>query len=107
MSINSQMSQMSVSYNGSEVPLEAALDDCFKRLQASLNNTHMDTRALAMVAEQDADWTTACQYQVNITQYIDEMMMLFKELKKVVVQVRGKPANEEEKLILKQLQERE
>lgn len=102
---SSSISQMSVSYQGSEVPLEEALDDCFHRLQESLNQTHYDTRALGMLPDQDDDFKAACELQVGIHSYIDDMTALFKELKKVVVQVRGKPANDEERQILARVQE--
>jgi len=105
-SIASNGSTMSVSYFGSEMAVEQALDDCFKRLQESLNECHVNSRSLCMLAEQDSDWKTSVDNTFQITDFADGMVELLRELKKVVVQVRGKPQDDAEKRYLKDTTER-
>ena len=94
-SINSAMSQMSVSYQGNEVPFEQAIDECFRDLQTHLNNTHCSVRSMGMLADQDDDFKTAVEYSDSICDNIEDMTALFKELKNMTIQVRGKPSGED------------
>ena len=100
-SLCSGMSGMSVSFFGEEVGLEQALDTCFKDLQDHLNESHVLTRQLAMLSEQDGDWVSAVDLAFAIQERCGDMAGLFKELKSVVIQVRGKPMNDAEKKYLK------
>ena len=97
MSICSQMSQMSVSYCGSEVSLESAVDSCFKSLQKHLNNSQCSLRSLAMLVDQDNDFKSAVRLGYEITEDVNGMQALFKELKSLVRQITPKPESDEEK----------
>lgn len=94
-SINSAMSSMSVSYMGKEVCFEEAIDDIFKQLQTHLNNTHCEVRQLAMLGDQDDDFKVACEYSDGILDNVDGMTTLFKELRSITLQVRGKCPKED------------
>ncbi len=95
MSINSQMSSMSVSYCGDEMPIEQALDECFTELIQFQNHLHCHVRELCMMAEQDNDYITGLKKVLTIHDTIDQTSDLFKELKSVCSQVLGKPKKEE------------
>ncbi len=95
MSISSQMSSMSVSYCGDEMPIEQALDQVFTELIQHPNHLHCYTRELCMMGEQDNDYMEGLKKVLTIHDNIDEMSDLFKELKSVCSQVLGKPKKEE------------
>ena len=95
MSVSSAMSTQSVSFCGSEIPLDQALDECFVQLQGTLNGLHCYTREIAMMADQDADYIEGLKKTLEISESIDEMVALFTELKSVVKQVIGKPDESE------------
>jgi len=100
-SIGSAMSGMSISAFGEDdMELEVALDKLFKDLQTHLNETHCQTRSLAMLSQQDADYKTALDHEAIIDENVDGMIELFKELKRILPQVIGKPQDAEEKAIL-------
>ena len=85
---------MSVSYCGSEIPLEQALDACFLDLQGFMNGLHCHVRELAAMSEQDDDFMVALAKGLVINDTIDNMSDLFKELKSVVKQIIGNPPSE-------------
>ena len=95
MSINSQMSSMSVSYFGDEMPIEQALDQVFTELIQHQNALHCYVRELCMMQDQDNDYIEGLKKVLKIHDNIDEMSDLFKELKSVCSQVLGKPPKEE------------
>ena len=95
MSISSQMSSMSVSYCGSEIPIEQALDECFTELIQYQNHLHCYVRELCMMQEQDNDYIEGLNKVLTIHDTIDQTSDLFKELKSVCSQVLGKPPKEE------------
>ena len=70
MSVSSARSSMSVSYCGSEVALEEALDDVFQKLQQHLNDAHCAVRSMSMLEEQsmdeDEDFKEATKYDDTI-----------------------------------------
>jgi len=101
------MSNLSVSFRGdNDASLEQALDTVFKELQDHLNETHVLSRQLAMLADQDADFNVSVDLSVEIQERCDGMEGLFKELKSVVVEVRGKPLNDAEKKYLKDAEQK-
>ena len=97
MSVSSAKSSMSVSYCGSEMPLEEALDDVFQKLQQHLNDAHCAVRSMSVLEEQsldeDSDWKDATKYDNVIQDDIDGMIALFKDLKNISKQVLGKAPN--------------
>ena len=101
MSICSQMSNMSVSYCGSEIQLADAIDECFTELQGHLNHLHSYTRELAMMPEQDSEYEVELKQVLIIEDCIDEMSELFKDLKSVTKQIIGKPPKDEKERMKK------
>ena len=95
------MSNMSVSYQGNEIPLHEALDECFVELQGHLNHLHSYTRELAMMGDQDNDYEVELKQVLTIDDCIDEMSELFKDLKSVTKQIIGKPPKEEKERMKK------
>ena len=97
MSVSSARSSMSVSYCGSEVALEEALDDVFQKLQQHLNDAHCAVRSMSMLEEQsmdeDEDFKDCVKYNDIIQDDTDGMIDLFKDLKSISKQVLGKPPN--------------
>jgi hypothetical protein len=102
MSVSSAKSSMSVSYCGSEIALEDALDDVFQKLQQHLNDAHCAVRSMSMLEEQsmdeDSDFQDCTKYDDVIQDDIDGMIALFKDLKSISKQVLGKPPNPDMKL---------
>jgi hypothetical protein len=101
MSVSSAKSSMSVSYCGSEMPLEQALDDVFMKLQQHLNNSHCAVRSMAMLEDQstdeESDFKDCVKYDDIIQDDTSGMIELFKDLKNISKQVLGKPPNPEMK----------
>ena len=97
MSVCSTKSSISVSYCGSEMPLEQALDDVFQKLQQHLNAAHCAVRSMAMSEDQsmdeDDDFKDLVKYNDIIQDDTDGMIELFKDLKSISKQVLGKPPN--------------
>lgn len=99
MSISSAMSCMTVSAFGEDdMELDTALDKAFNGLQEHLNNSHCNTRSLAMLSDQDDDFKVAVEYQDAITDSIESMNDLFKEFQKILPQIVGKPGSTEDKV---------
>ena len=102
MSLNSSMSNLSVSFRGNnEADLEQSLDIVFRELQENLNTTHCVVRSLAMSSEQDADYKEETKMSFQMNDCVDDMQTLFKELKTVVKQLVGKPPTDADKTWLK------
>lgn len=98
MSQFSTVSSMSVSaFGDGEMNLGDALDRLFTELQEHMNGTHCATRSLAMSPDQDDDFKVCVEHEDSIIDSVDDMIELFKELKKIIPQVRGKPKDDEEK----------
>lgn len=101
MSQFSSASNQTVSYCGKEVPLDEALDTSFKNLQENLNSMHWTTREMVMCPEQDNDYNVLIDMYFKNVNYFDDIVELTKELKKVCLQMIGKPSTEEEKTYFK------
>ena len=93
-SVASAMSDMSVSFQGSEVPLETALDEVFLQMQEYVNGIHCNTREFVGMFDQDDDYLLELDKTLEIHDAIDDMAALFKELKSVLKQCLGKPPAE-------------
>tara|TARA_R110000782_G_scaffold71722_1_gene143758 strand:+ start:1653 stop:2018 length:366 start_codon:yes stop_codon:yes gene_type:complete len=94
------MSTMSVSVFGEEVKLEVAIDDIFKKIQTSINNTHYQIREMCMDLDREDDFKVSYEHHVKVGDYVDDLAGLFKELKSVTKQVLGKPDTPEDKVWL-------
>jgi len=101
MSVCSSASSM-VSYNGSEMPVDQAIDEVYKAIQGHLNDSQSGLRQLAMLPEQNIDgiFQESVELSDRIIESIDGMVALFKELRSVTRQCVPKP-NEQEKIWLK------
>jgi hypothetical protein len=82
---------MSVSYCGSEIGLDEALDQCFLGLQQNLNNAHVFIREMVMGVDRNESYEHMLRKTLEINDEIDSMTDLFKELKSVTKQVLGTP----------------
>jgi len=96
MSISSAMSGMSVSMHGEEVSLEDAVNDCFKSIQTHINNTQNNICGLA-TADDRGDFRYSYELQCKINYSLAEMLILFKDLKSIVKQIKLKPETDEDK----------
>ena len=96
MSISSAMSGMSVSIHGEEVNLEDAVNDCFKSIQGHLNNTQNHICSLA-TADDRGDFRYSYELQCKINFNLAEMMILFRDLKSIVKQIKLKPETDEDR----------
>lgn len=96
MSVSSAMSGMSVSMHGEEVSLEDAVNDCFKSIQGHINNTQNHICGLA-TADERGDFRYSYELQCKINYSLAEMLILFKDLKSIVKQIKLKPETDEDK----------
>ena len=95
MSISSQMSDTSVSFQGNEIPLADALDEVFTELQGFLNSLHCYTRDLAIMKDRNEDYEVELKQVLVIGDTIESMSDLFKDLKLVAKQVIGPPPKDQ------------
>lgn len=96
MSISSAMSGLSVSMNGEECSLEEAVTSTFKEIQQHINNTENNICGLAM-ADEKGDFRYSYELQKKIEFSLSELLLLFKDLKSIVKQIKLKPNNEEDR----------
>ena len=96
MSVSSAMSGMSVSMHGEEVSLEDAVNDCFKSIQGHLNNTQNNICGLA-TADERGDFRYSYELQCKINYSLAEMLLLFRDLKSIVKQIKLKPETDEDR----------
>ena len=93
MSISSAMSGLSVSMNGEECSLEEAVTSTFKNIQTHINNTENNICGLA-VADDRGDFRYSYELQKKIEFSLSELLLLFKDLKSIVKQIKLKPTND-------------
>lgn len=86
-SICSNMSEVTVSCFGEEMPLEEAVDDIFLQLQESINELHVQIRQLCMTEDRGESYQEAYTYQHEIKGHVDEGCKMLKELPKVMKQL--------------------
>ena len=79
-----------VTYNGTEMPLDQALDEVFALIQSNINHSHSTTRQIAMADERDEDYLVVGEFNWRLGCYVDELNGLFKDLKKISKSVLGK-----------------
>lgn len=104
-SIASDATSITVSAFGEEMELEKAIDKVYGELQNALNYCHSATRELSMEVEREGDFKEVMNHAFDIQNFIDEMTVLFKELKVVVKQVVGRPKTDDEKEWVKKRKE--
>ena len=80
-----------VIYDGEEIDFDKAINTAFTEVQEFLNDIHVKIRELSQVPEQDSDYMVAMEINHVISNNIDGITGLQKELKSVSKQVLGKP----------------
>ena len=89
----SQMSQMSVAFDGQTMSLEQAVDQGINKLQSFLNAMQCQLRTLAGMDDLSddpcEDFKEMISYTDKVDDAIDDMDMLFGELKDVTRQILG------------------
>ena len=96
MSVSSCLSEVSVSINGQEIPLDDAINQTFSGIQRHLNESQNNLRMLGTLLERDdLEFRDGVNYSDKIDDDIDSMVALFKDLKSVVKQIVGKPTEED------------
>ena len=92
-STTSQISQVSVAFEGTEMSLERAIDKGIIQLQDFLNGLQAHLRNLASLGDLSEDPVTDFQEMIKYTDAtddtIDDMEILFDELKSVNKQILG------------------
>ena len=86
-SICSNMSSVTVSAFGDEMPLEEAVDAIFKDIQDHINELHVQIRLLTMTEDHGESYEDAFEYYYHVVEHIREGNALFKELPKVMKQI--------------------
>ena len=79
-----------VTYHGTEMPLDQAIDDVFGLIQGNINHSHSTIRQVAMADERDEDYLVIGEFNWRLSCYVDELNSLFKDLKKISKSVLGK-----------------
>ena len=96
MSVASNQSEVSVSINGVEIPLDDAINSTFTGIQKHLNESQNNLRMLGTLLERDdLEFKDGVEYSDKIDNDVDEMVALFKNLKKITKQLVGRPSEEE------------
>ncbi len=90
MSVSSSGSSISINYNGQEMDLEQMLDETCKGIQHHLNDLQMQLRQVAQSDDRNDDFHEIIEFTDAIEDDIDEMIVLFEDLKSVAAQIRGK-----------------
>ena len=90
MSISSSGSQISINYNGTEMDLETMLDETVKGIQKHLNDLQLQLRQVAQSEDRNDDFHEIVEFTDAIEDDVDEMILLFEDLKDVASQIRGK-----------------
>ena len=104
MSVCSQMSEISISIHGEDVNLIEAIDTVFRDLQQHLNSSQCNLRNLAQCGERNDEFQVSHKYCCSIDDDLSEMLLLFKDLKSIVKQIKLKPESPEEVEWLKEFE---
>lgn len=86
-SLCSNMSDMTVSCFGEDVPLEDAVDSIFKQIQEHINQMHCEIRNLCMAEDRNMDYEECFEYHMAIDEHVKQACTVFKELTKVSKQI--------------------
>ena len=84
---SSVMSEISVSYNGEEMPLEDAIDDVFKQIQGHINQIHIELRNLCLADDRNEDYFECLKYHESLTEHVNEGCSMFKSVIKISKQL--------------------
>ena len=86
-SLCSNMSSVSINYDGNEVDLDEAIDHIFRELQHHINSTHVNIREMCQHDLRGDSYEEAKVYFDAMAVHIKEGNDLFKDLLKVMKQV--------------------
>jgi hypothetical protein len=87
-SICSQMSEMSVTYNGvDDVPLDRAVDEIFSQIQHHINQIHVELKNLVMSEDRGDDYLECLEYHEELTEHVHGACDMFKSVTKVSKQL--------------------
>jgi hypothetical protein len=107
MSTSSNLSDVSISWGDSDVDLETLLIKTYRDIQSHLNNSEYNLRYMGTCCDRaDDDFAEMMRHGDLISDDIDEMIILFTDLKRIVKELVGKPITPDEKLWLKNYTEK-
>ena len=87
-SMCSNMSQVSVSYNGDDdMALDEAVDMIFKEIQEHINEIHVQLRMLCQSEDRSDTYDEAFEYHDVLTDHVKEACTVFKDVIKVSKQL--------------------
>jgi hypothetical protein len=78
-----------VSFRGSEMELDEALDQLYRSIQEQLNYSQCSIRQLACSSEQDDDFLEATKIHFELDDHVLSLLAMFKELQSVSKQCLG------------------
>lgn len=90
MSVSSSGSSISINYNGEDMDLEHMLDETVRGIQHYLNDLQMTLRNVAASDDRNDDFPEIVELTDRIENDVDDMIVLFEDLKTVATQIRGK-----------------
>lgn len=90
MSVSSNGSSISINYNGQEMDMEGMLDETIRGIQHFLNDLQMTLRNVAASDDRNDDFPEIVELTDRIEDDVDNMILLFEDLKTVANQIRGK-----------------
>ena len=93
-SLCSNMSEVSINYDGEEVELGEAVDHIFKEIQHHINQTHCEIRQIVQWEDRNETYEETKVYFDDMELHIREGCALFKDLIKVMRQVLPKKPKE-------------
>ena len=79
-----------VSIDGEAVSCEKAVDESILDMQGGLNNIHVGVRNMLMADERGDDYNDTLEEYTKLYSLLDELIVLTKDLKKIVKQVQPK-----------------
>lgn len=101
MSTSSVGSQASIGFHGREVGLEEGLDETIRSLINHMNNVQMALRHIAVIAEQDQDYSSELKLSWDIDEDLLQMTFLFDDLRAMSLDLITIPDTPEEKAAAK------
>ena len=80
-SIGSDMSQVSVSYNGEDdMPLDEAVDMIFSEIQTHINEIHVQLRMLCQSEDRADTYDEALEYHEALSEHVKDACTVFKDV---------------------------
>lgn len=86
-SLCSNMSNMSVTYDGEDVDLDECVDNIFKELQHHINEIHVQIREMCQFDLRGETYEETRVYYDSMAEHVKEGSLLFKDLLSVMKQI--------------------